>query len=171
MGLFALTCPYELSNEAILTSTAFLLGYPVPHARFLKEQVQGYETIDIWGDSLLNTSTHGAAAWKATHDNIAKEIASIATGGGVCTIAVEQKQQALSELLTKTGEYDGHSGKTDSYVKKTSVQQIYQDNHGHEVRAYIFHSRTYPQENTMNNMEDPVRGMHFPSWLPTLGAF
>ena len=32
----------------------------VPHARFLKEQVQGYETIDIWGDSLLNTSTHGS---------------------------------------------------------------------------------------------------------------
>ena len=62
IGLFALTWPHELSNEAMLPSTSFLLRYPVPHARFLKEQVQGYETIDIWGDSLLNTSTHGAAA-------------------------------------------------------------------------------------------------------------
>ena len=62
------------------------MGYPVPHARFLKDQVQGYETIDIWGDNLLNTSTYGTAA----HDNIAKGIASIATGGGVRTIAVER---------------------------------------------------------------------------------
>ena len=104
MGLFALTCPYELSNEAILTSTAFLLGYPVPHARFLKEQVQGYETIDIWGDSLLNTSTHGAAAWKATHDNIAKEIASIATGGGVSTIAVERRIPYCESTSRKRGD-------------------------------------------------------------------
>ena len=74
--------PYEVSYKAMLTSTAFLLEYPVPHARFLKDQVQGYEIIDIWGDSLLNTSTHGAAALKAPHDNIAKEIASIATGVG-----------------------------------------------------------------------------------------
>jgi hypothetical protein len=91
MGLFALTCPYELSNQALLTSTAFLLGYPVPQARFLKDHVQGYEAIDIWGDSLLNTATHGAAAWKSSHNNIAKELASIATGGGVSATAVERK--------------------------------------------------------------------------------
>ena len=104
MGLFALTCPYELSNEALLTSTAFLLGYPVPHARFLKERVQGYETIDIWGDSLLNTSAHGAGAWKTTHDNIAKEIASIATGGGVSTIAVERRIPYCESTSRKRGD-------------------------------------------------------------------
>jgi len=104
MGLFSLTCPYELSNEAILTSTAFLLGYPVPQARFLKDQVQGYETIDIWGDSLLNTAAHGAAAWKATHNNIAMEIASIATGGGVSTIAVERRIPYCESTSRKRGD-------------------------------------------------------------------
>ena len=36
MGHFSLTCPFELSNAAIHTSTALLLGYPVPHARYLQ---------------------------------------------------------------------------------------------------------------------------------------
>ena len=64
MGLFALTCPYELSNEAILTSTALLLGSPVPHALYLRENIAGYEHCDPWGDCLLNKPDHGAASWK-----------------------------------------------------------------------------------------------------------
>ena len=82
MGLFALTCPYELSNEAILVSTALLLGYPVPYARYLRANIVGYTSGDPWGDSLLNKPDHGSASWKSSHDGVAAELAALIPGGG-----------------------------------------------------------------------------------------
>ena len=89
MGLFALTCPYELSNPAVLTSSALLLGYPVPHARFLHDQEAEYSDIDLWGDHLLNSSDHASGTWHSSHNSVAQVLAQIATFGGISTTATE----------------------------------------------------------------------------------
>ena len=47
IGHFSLTCPFELSNAALHTSTAILFGYPVPHARFLQTRHVPYPC-DQW---------------------------------------------------------------------------------------------------------------------------
>jgi hypothetical protein len=60
MGLFALTCPCELSNQAVLTWSALLFGYPAPHARYLKASEALYHKINLWGDALLNDPSHAA---------------------------------------------------------------------------------------------------------------
>ena len=69
MGLFTLTCHQELSNQALLTSTA-LLGYPIWHAQFLKQDVQGYHKYDLWGDHLLNNSTHASGSHIISHNTV-----------------------------------------------------------------------------------------------------
>ena len=90
MGHFALTCQYELSNEAFETSTALLLGIPVPHARFLHDHVVGYENMDLWADAALNSSIHASNTRKITHDRLAQELASIASGAGIPTSSQER---------------------------------------------------------------------------------
>ena len=110
MGLFALTCPYELSNQAVLTSSALLFGYPVPHARYLKAREPDYHGIDLWGDALLNVPSHAAGSWHSSHNRIAQELAHIATAGGIPTTAIETQIPTTSDtsgqrgdLMTKVG--------------------------------------------------------------------
>ena len=91
MGLFTLTCHQELSNQALLTSTALLLGYPIPHARFLKQHVQGYHEYDLWGDHLLNNSTHASRSRIISHDTVSHELARIASDGGIPTTAKQSE--------------------------------------------------------------------------------
>ena len=62
MGLFALLCPYELSNEAFVTSAAILLETPLPHARYLLGNMHTYSHIDVFGDFLLNNSAHASSS-------------------------------------------------------------------------------------------------------------
>ena len=104
MGLFALTCPYELSNPAVLTSLAILLGYPVPHARYLKDKEVEYHRIDLWGDSLLNGSSHAAGTWHSSHNRVAQELAQIASLGGIPTIAIEAQIPCISATSRKRGD-------------------------------------------------------------------
>ncbi len=47
MALFALTNYHELSNEAVFTVTAFLLGIPMMHALYLQDQRQDYADKDV----------------------------------------------------------------------------------------------------------------------------
>ena len=110
MGLFALTCPYELSNPAVLTSSALLLGYPVPHARFLMEQEAEYSEINGWGDRLLNWSRHAAGTWHSSHNRIAQELAQIATGGGISTTATEAQIPCISATSRRRGDMMTRSG-------------------------------------------------------------
>jgi hypothetical protein len=91
MGLYSLTCPYELSNHAIDTSLALQLGIPVPHVRFLREHVQDLQSMDPWGDKALNDSVHAANTRKTSHNRIAQELAAIATQAGISTTADEKK--------------------------------------------------------------------------------
>ena len=76
MGLMALMGPFELSNHAFISSLVILLGVPVPYARHLQTQA-GYHRIDPWGDSLLNDRSQ--AKWTASHNNIVRTIAQLAT--------------------------------------------------------------------------------------------
>jgi hypothetical protein len=62
MALMALVCPFELSNEAFITVLSIQLGTPTPHARFLRNQVRGYQSYDVWGDCLLNNPDHAASS-------------------------------------------------------------------------------------------------------------
>ncbi len=57
-SLFSLTCFYELSNQAFLTTSALLLDIPVPHALYLRATQPNYTTTDVWADALLNKSAH-----------------------------------------------------------------------------------------------------------------
>ena len=67
-SLFSLTSFYELSNEALVHSTALLLGTPLPHALYLKTHVEKYANIDEWGDFLLNDPAHAGTSRKLTHN-------------------------------------------------------------------------------------------------------
>ena len=86
MGHFSLTCPFELTNAAFHTSSALLLGYPVPHARYL-QSLHGACPVDPWGDYLLNNSAHAASTRHASHDDITHIIATLASSHGVSTSA------------------------------------------------------------------------------------
>ncbi len=49
-GRLALLCPFELSNAAFITSSALLLGVPVPHAFYLRANNPLYAQFDVFGD-------------------------------------------------------------------------------------------------------------------------
>ena len=86
MGHFLLTCPFELSNATLLTSTALLLGYPVPHAQFLQTRPALYPC-DPWADMLLNDSRRAGSTRHANHNPITHIIAMLASSHGVSTTA------------------------------------------------------------------------------------
>ena len=81
-----------VQNNMALVSLAISLGTPIPHARYLKEDVTDYADAGVWGDSLLKKAENGSTSWKATHDQVAAELASIASGGGVPATAVKLSQ-------------------------------------------------------------------------------
>lgn len=90
-SLFSLCSFYELSNEALVHSTALILGTPLPHALFLKAHVANYANIDVWGDSLLNDPAHAGATRKITHDKFALELSKIANECGLPTTCKESQ--------------------------------------------------------------------------------
>ena len=71
MGLFALLCPYELSNEAFVTSAVILLETSLPHARYLLGNMHAYSHIDVFGDFLLKNSAHASSSRIQSHNCIA----------------------------------------------------------------------------------------------------
>ena len=58
----------------------------------------------MWGDSLLNKAENGSTSWKATHDRVAAELASIASGGGIPATAVERKIPFLDATTRRRGD-------------------------------------------------------------------
>ena len=90
-SLFSLTCFYELSNQAFINSTCLLFGIPLPHAIYLKTTQPTYAQCDIWGDALLNKSTHAAETRKTTHTLLAQELTKIANKCGVPTTCNESR--------------------------------------------------------------------------------
>jgi hypothetical protein len=104
MGLFALTSHYELSNNAFLTSSALVLGYPIPHARFLKTQVGGYGEYDLWGDQLLNNAFHASRSSILSHNIVSQELARIATGGGIPTTAKQSEIPMVGDDTNSRGD-------------------------------------------------------------------
>ena len=110
MGLFALTSHQELSNNAFLTSSALVFGYPIPYARFLKEHVGGYGDYDLWGDLLLNNATHASRSRILSHNIVSQELAHIASGGGIPTTAkqteipmADDDSHSRGDLMTLVG--------------------------------------------------------------------
>ena len=101
MGLMALMCPFELSNHAFISSLAILLGVPVPYARHLQTQA-GYHHIDPWGDSLLNDRSH--AKWTASHNNIVRTIAQLATNYGVSTTGLTREVPVAEQGTSRRGD-------------------------------------------------------------------
>ena len=107
MGLFALTSQQKLSNNAFLTSSALVLGYLVPYARFLKEHVGGYGDYDLWENLLLNNATHALLSSILSHNIVSQELAHIASGDGIPTTAkpteiptVDDDSHSRGDLMT-----------------------------------------------------------------------
>ena len=90
-SLFSLTSFYELSNEALVHSTALILGLPLPHALYLKAHVEKYAHIDEWGDFLLNDSAYAGTSRKLTHNKFAIELSKIANECGIATTCKESQ--------------------------------------------------------------------------------
>ena len=88
---FSLTCFYELSNQAFINSACLLFSIPLPHAIYLKATQPTYTQCDIWGDALLNKSTHAAETRKTTHTLLAQELTKIANKCGVPTTCNESR--------------------------------------------------------------------------------
>jgi hypothetical protein len=103
LGHFSLTCPNELSNPAFLTSTALLLGIPVPHARVLQTQRE-YSSIDPWADMLLNDSSHATNSRWASHNAISVLIAEQATNHGITTSAAPRLVPIAKEDTSQKGD-------------------------------------------------------------------
>ena len=87
-SLFSLTCFYELSNQAFLTTSA-LLYIPIPHALFFRTTQTNYTNTDKWADGLLNKSEHAADSRRTTHAFFAQELTKIANNSGILTTCVE----------------------------------------------------------------------------------
>ena len=90
-SLFSLTCFYELSNQAFLTTSALLLDIPIPHALFLQTTQPNYTNTDKWADELLNKSAHASDSRHTTHAIFAQELTKIANNSGVLTTCVESR--------------------------------------------------------------------------------
>ena len=110
MALLALTNYHELSDEAVVTITALLLGIPMIHALYLQDQRPEYAEKDVWGDYCLNSSLHAAETRKTTHHSLASEITSIANGSGVPSTCDETKlpfrddsSRKRADLMTLVG--------------------------------------------------------------------
>ena len=86
LGHFSLTCPFELSSAAIHMSTAILLSYPAPHARYL-QSCSGAPPNDPWADMLLNDALHASTTSHAMHDAKTNIIATMATSHGASSSA------------------------------------------------------------------------------------
>jgi hypothetical protein len=84
-SLFSLTCFYELSNQAFLTTSALLLDIPNPYALFLRTTQPNYTNTDKWADELLNKSAHASASRPTTHAFFSQELTKIANNSGVLT--------------------------------------------------------------------------------------
>ena len=81
MGHFALTCPYELSNDC-----------------------KDYEDMDVWGDKAMNSSVHASNTRKSSHDAIVFELDSIARDGGITTISLEKNIPYRDNTSRKRGD-------------------------------------------------------------------
>ena len=110
MAFFSLTNYHELSNEAVFTVTSLLLGIPMIHAIYLKNQQPEYVDKDVWGDFCLNNSSHAAETRFTTHHSLACEIASISNGAGVPSTCDESKlpyrddrSRKRADLMTLVG--------------------------------------------------------------------
>ena len=63
-----------------------------------------YTGIDVWGDSLLNSSTHAAGTWHTSHNRLAEELAQIATSGGIFTTAIETQIPCINSSSRQRGD-------------------------------------------------------------------
>ncbi len=90
-----------------------------------KTDLTDYADADVCGDSLLNKAENGSTSWKATHDQLAAELASI--GGGVPATAVERKIPFLDATTLRRGDLMTWA---DSLRWASSIQQAYSFNHG-----------------------------------------
>ena len=99
--MFSLTCFYELSNQAFLTTAALLLDIPVPHALYLRDTQPAYSTTDIWADALLNKSAHASDTRNSTHALFAQELTQIANNNGIPSTCVESRLPFRDEGTTK----------------------------------------------------------------------
>jgi hypothetical protein len=141
MALFALTNYHELSNEAVVTVTALLLGIPMVHALYLQDQHPDYADKDVWGDYCLNSSSHAAETRKTTHHSLASEIASIANGSGVPSTCDETKlpfrddsSRKRADLMTLVGcgiqqNMTMNFGPNTRLIMDVSLTHVYDCNH------------------------------------------
>ena len=141
MALFALTNYHELSNEAVVTVTALLLGIPMMHALYLQDQQPGYADKDVWGDYCLNSSLHAAETRKTTHHSLASEITSISNGSGVSSTCDETKlpfrddtSRKRADLMTLVGcgiqpNATLNFGPNTRLIMDVSLVHVYDSNH------------------------------------------
>ena len=141
MAFFSLTNYHELSNEAVFTVTSLLLGIPMIHAIYLKNQQPEYVDKDVWGDFCLNNSSHAAETRFTTHHSLACEIASISNGAGVPSTCDESKlpyrdvrSRKRADLMTLVGcgireDLMLNFGPNTRLIMDVSLVHIYDSNH------------------------------------------
>ena len=103
MGLFALMCPFELSNQAFVTCMSICFGVPVPHAQLL-QQCQGYSKIDVWADFLLNDSAHASRSRHVSHDRLAFCLSNLAARAGLTSSAIQSSIPVAQEDTFRRGD-------------------------------------------------------------------
>jgi len=103
MSLFSLMCPFELSNQAFVTSMSICLGFPVPHARFLTFTEQ-YANIDVWADFLLTDAAHASRSRKSSHDRLAYCLSNLTARAGLSSSAIQSTIPVAEEYTFRRGD-------------------------------------------------------------------
>ena len=173
-SLFALTSFYELSNEALVNSSALLLGAPIPHARYLQAHSDQYANIDLWGDFLLNDPAHAGVTRKNTHDKLAQELTKIANESGLPTTCKEShlpyrdegrpdRSRKRADMMTWGGGAVGPNIRL-NFTKNTRL--IMDVTIGH-----IYNSEHKYKRKNLQTMETRKRGKYSQYYLPQRLAF
>ncbi len=129
----------------------------------------------------MNKAENGSTSWKATHDQIAAELASIATGGGVPATAIERKIPFLDATTRRRGDLMTTVGGLIPFVGRPAYNRhtrLIMDVHlghtfttaNHVCRPKCISLR-WKLKNGGNTPPDIVtKAMLSPPWLPTRGV-
>jgi hypothetical protein len=168
-SLFSITSFYELSNEALVHSSALILGIPLPYATYLKEHDEKYANIDQWGDFLLNDSEHAGSSRKTTHNKFAAELSKIANECGIPTTCKESqlpyRDQGRQEQSRKRADMMTFGGgcvrpnqrlnftKATRLIMDVTIGHVFDTNHVSSATIYSAwkHGRGTNMQNIINN--------------------
>jgi len=154
MSLFALMCPFELSNQAFVTCMSICFGVPVPHAQLL-QNFHGYSHIDVWGDFLLCDSAHASRSRHVSHNRLAFCLSNLAARAGLASSALQSSVPVATEDTYRKGDIltsVAGLSRTSNYRFSSQTQLITDVTLTHPYsRAHVFNPDSLQDAESLKN--------------------